>query len=75
VLDRRILTKRYGATFIQSLPECTVEVGSAVDLPGAARQWLGSDREVQTADARGATCEGESWSSTSGATFHSSSSA
>ena len=28
MLDRRILTKRYGATFLQSLPECSVEVGS-----------------------------------------------
>ena len=33
VLDRRILTKRYGATFLQSLPECSVEVGSVVDFP------------------------------------------
>ena len=40
VLDRRILTKRYGATFLQSLPECFVEVGSVQDLPGAARDWL-----------------------------------
>lgn len=40
VLDRRILTKRYGATFLQSLPECSVEVGSASELADAARQWL-----------------------------------
>jgi DNA polymerase-3 subunit epsilon/ATP-dependent DNA helicase DinG len=40
VLDRRILTKRYGATFLHSLPECTVEVGSRLDLPLAARAWL-----------------------------------
>lgn len=40
VLDRRILTKRYGATFLQSLPECTVEVGSARELPRAAREWI-----------------------------------
>jgi Rad3-related DNA helicase len=44
VLDRRILTKRYGATFLQSLPECSVEVGSMVDLPEAARNWLAVDR-------------------------------
>lgn len=43
VLDRRILTKRYGATFLQSLPECTVEVGSAHELPRAAREWLPTD--------------------------------
>ena len=40
VLDRRILTKRYGATFLQSLPECSVAVGSMLDLPGAAAGWL-----------------------------------
>ena len=41
MLDRRILTKRYGATFLQSLPECSVEVGSVSDLPASARNWLG----------------------------------
>ncbi|MBA3451065.1 MAG: DNA polymerase III subunit epsilon [Chloroflexia bacterium] len=40
VLDRRILTKRYGATFLQSLPECSVAVGSMMDLPSAAKDWL-----------------------------------
>lgn len=40
VLDRRILTKRYGATFLHSLPECSVEVGSVLGLPGAASRWL-----------------------------------
>jgi DNA polymerase-3 subunit epsilon/ATP-dependent DNA helicase DinG len=40
VLDRRILTKRYGATFLQSLPECSVAVGSMLDLPDAAERWL-----------------------------------
>ncbi|MFT4038784.1 MAG: helicase C-terminal domain-containing protein, partial [Thermomicrobiales bacterium] len=49
VLDRRILTKRYGATFLQSLPECTVEVGSTRALPRAAREWLG----VEDASAAG----------------------
>jgi DNA polymerase-3 subunit epsilon/ATP-dependent DNA helicase DinG len=40
VLDRRILTKRYGASFVQSLPECSVTVGSASDLPIDADNWL-----------------------------------
>ncbi len=40
VLDRRVLTKRYGASFVQSLPECSVEVGSTTDLPYAAADWL-----------------------------------
>ena len=47
VLDRRILTKRYGATFLQSLPECSVEVGSVFDLPSSARNWLEVTRETQ----------------------------
>lgn len=41
VLDRRALSKRYGSTFIESLPDCTVTVGSAFDLAPAATEWLG----------------------------------
>jgi DNA polymerase-3 subunit epsilon/ATP-dependent DNA helicase DinG len=40
ILDRRILTKRYGRMFTDSLPECTVRVGSVGDLPRAVQQWL-----------------------------------
>ena len=40
VLDRRVLSKRYGASFVQSLPECSVTVGSTADLPDAAADWL-----------------------------------
>jgi DNA polymerase-3 subunit epsilon/ATP-dependent DNA helicase DinG len=40
VLDRRILTRRYGATFLQSLPECSVQVGGVHELPEAAERWL-----------------------------------
>ncbi len=43
VLDRRLLTKRYGASFVQSLPECSVEVGSSHDLPRAAASWLAAE--------------------------------
>jgi DNA polymerase-3 subunit epsilon/ATP-dependent DNA helicase DinG len=49
VLDRRILTKRYGATFLQSLPDCSVEVGSMFDLPGASRDWLAAETLERTA--------------------------
>ena len=52
MLDRRILTKRYGATFLQSLPECSVEVGSVLDLPGSARNWLESAQEAQPTGRR-----------------------
>lgn len=40
VLDRRILSKRYGRSFVDSLPECTVEIGSTRDLPAAAAAWM-----------------------------------
>jgi len=40
VLDRRILSKRYGRLFLDSLPTCTVKVGPMNDLPLAATQWL-----------------------------------
>ncbi len=40
VLDRRILSKRYGRSFVDSLPECTVEIGSVHDLPGVAAGWV-----------------------------------
>jgi len=40
VLDPRVLTKRYGASFVQSLPDCSIRVGSSRDLPRAAAEWL-----------------------------------
>ena len=40
ILDRRILTKRYGKLFIQSLPECKLKIGTMADLPAAAVRWL-----------------------------------
>jgi Rad3-related DNA helicase len=52
VLDRRILTKRYGATFLQSLPECSVEVGSVFDLPSSAKNWLEATPEKQPIGGR-----------------------
>ncbi|OGO25140.1 MAG: hypothetical protein A2W33_06575 [Chloroflexi bacterium RBG_16_52_11] len=40
VLDRRVLSKRYGRLFIDSLPECTTQVGSLAQLPRSTAQWL-----------------------------------
>ncbi len=40
VLDRRILTKRYGQVFIDSLPPCTKKSGPLSLLPRTAAQWL-----------------------------------
>ncbi|MGE5220954.1 MAG: helicase C-terminal domain-containing protein [Omnitrophica WOR_2 bacterium] len=40
ILDKRILTKRYGQAFLDSLPACTVKAGPLSNLPRAAAQWL-----------------------------------
>ncbi len=40
VLDRRIVTRRYGQSFIHSLPSSRVVVGSTYDLPLSAENWL-----------------------------------
>ncbi len=40
ILDRRILTKRYGRAFLDSLPVCQIRIGSVQELPGAAAQWI-----------------------------------
>ncbi|HBY07716.1 MAG TPA: DNA polymerase III subunit epsilon [Chloroflexi bacterium] len=40
VLDKRVLTKRYGQLFITSLPPCTRRVGSLANLPREAVTWL-----------------------------------
>ena len=40
VLDRRILTKRYGRAFLESLPQCTVKIKNVEDLPREAARWL-----------------------------------
>ncbi len=41
IMDKRVLTKRYGKLFLESLPQCTVRVDSLRNLPEAAAQWLG----------------------------------
>jgi DNA polymerase-3 subunit epsilon/ATP-dependent DNA helicase DinG len=40
ILDSRVLNKRYGRIFIESLPTCTLKVGPLRALPGAAENWL-----------------------------------
>ncbi|MCP4285512.1 MAG: exonuclease, partial [Gammaproteobacteria bacterium] len=40
VFDRRVLTKRYGRAFIESLPPCTVRVNSLQDLARETAEWL-----------------------------------
>ena len=40
VLDKRIITKRYGRLFLESIPTCTTKVGPLSSLPGLAERWL-----------------------------------
>jgi ATP-dependent DNA helicase DinG len=40
VLDKRVLTKKYGKMFIDSLPPCTQRLGTLAEIPDAARKWL-----------------------------------
>jgi ATP-dependent DNA helicase DinG len=40
VLDSRILNKRYGRQFVDSLPECTIRVGSLGNMAQASVRWL-----------------------------------
>jgi DNA polymerase-3 subunit epsilon/ATP-dependent DNA helicase DinG len=40
ILDRRVITKRYGRLFVESLPVCNMHVGPLADLPRSAARWL-----------------------------------
>lgn len=40
ILDGRVLTKRYGRSFVESLPDCTLVVGSSRDLGADAAAWI-----------------------------------
>ncbi|PWB50940.1 MAG: DNA polymerase III subunit epsilon [Anaerolineales bacterium] len=40
IFDRRIMSKRYGRLFTDSLPTCTTRVGPASELPKLAVRWL-----------------------------------
>ena len=40
VLDSRIVSKGYGAMFLDSLPECTVKIGTLDNLASSASEWL-----------------------------------
>jgi DNA polymerase-3 subunit epsilon/ATP-dependent DNA helicase DinG len=48
VLDRRVLSKRYGKAFIESLPDCTMTIGSSRILGDTAAQWLGTTEEISS---------------------------
>ena len=40
ILDRRIVSKRYGRQFLESLPPCEVTIARSSELGEATRQWL-----------------------------------
>lgn len=40
LLDRRLMTKGYGATFLNSLPPAKIERGSVANLAARAKAWL-----------------------------------
>jgi DNA polymerase-3 subunit epsilon/ATP-dependent DNA helicase DinG len=40
ILDRRLLSKRYGKLFLDSLPNATTQQGNLKNLPLAAARWL-----------------------------------
>jgi DNA polymerase-3 subunit epsilon/ATP-dependent DNA helicase DinG len=40
IFDRRIMSKKYGRLFTDSLPVCTTRVGTSGELPQLAVKWL-----------------------------------
>ncbi|NDJ79038.1 MAG: DEAD/DEAH box helicase [Chloroflexi bacterium] len=40
LFDNRVITKRYGQLFLDSLPTCTVRRGPLADLPRVAVEWI-----------------------------------
>lgn len=47
ILDKRVLTKSYGQSFLNSLPESTVKRGSLADLPAEAARWIDGKASYQ----------------------------
>lgn len=40
IMDKRILSKKYGKLFLESIPQCTTRVGSSLDMPKVVEKWL-----------------------------------
>ena len=43
IFDSRVINKRYGGDFLESLPECTVRYGALGNLPQVAKAWIYGD--------------------------------
>lgn len=41
LFDSRVITKKYGQVFLDSLPGCTLRRGPLSELPRAAAEWIG----------------------------------
>ncbi len=41
VLDRRIISRKYGPAFLESLPDCAVREASVREMGGMVEEWLG----------------------------------
>ncbi len=40
IFDKRIISKAYGKSFLEALPDCTVQYDKIKNLPTIAQQWL-----------------------------------
>ena len=40
VLDRRIVSKKYGPTFLECLPDCTMRQATLREMPSMVEEWL-----------------------------------
>lgn len=41
IFDSRIINKDYGQSFLDALPDCTLQIGSLSQMANAAQQWMG----------------------------------
>jgi DNA polymerase-3 subunit epsilon/ATP-dependent DNA helicase DinG len=57
VMDSRVLNKRYGELFLESLPACRTVRGPLADLAEAAALWL--DEGLSVIDSESATARDE----------------
>ena len=52
ILDKRVLTKRYGVKFLTSLPNCKMQKGPARLLAPEVKRWLGQNSEERLSVSR-----------------------
>ena len=45
VLDSRVRTRRYGRSFLDSLPSCEMRAGPATDAGRVAGAWMRGERD------------------------------